>query len=77
MVRTQIYLTEKEQRALRALGKSTGRTQSEMIREAVDEFVQKRHGLHRAKALGKAFGIWRNRTDLPDLREMRRGWRRS
>lgn len=77
MVRTQIYLTEKEQRALRALGKSIGQTQSEMIRQAVDEFVQRRHGSHRLEILRQARGIWSDRTDLPDLRELRRGWRRS
>jgi predicted DNA-binding protein len=75
MVRTQIYLTQAEQRALSALGKATGRTRSEIIREAVDEFVQKRHASHRLKLLRQARGLWKIRTDSPDVRQLRRGWR--
>lgn len=37
--RTQIYLTEEEQRALEARAFATGRTKSDLIREAIDAYL--------------------------------------
>jgi len=37
--RTQIYLDEEQQRRLTARSRSTGRTKSDLIREAVDAFL--------------------------------------
>lgn len=71
MVRTQIYLTEEEQEALRALARDTGLSQSELIREAIDEMLERQKLVDRRSALQKAHGIWRDRIDLPDLRELR------
>ena len=39
MVRTQIYLTEREQKALRSMSSLTGKSQSELIREALDTMI--------------------------------------
>lgn len=39
MIRTQIYLTEQEQTALRGLSSKTGKTQSQLIREAIDRLI--------------------------------------
>jgi predicted DNA-binding protein len=40
MVRTEIYLTEEERGALNALATSTGKKQAQLIREAVDRFIE-------------------------------------
>ncbi|MBA2441190.1 MAG: ribbon-helix-helix protein, CopG family [Rubrobacter sp.] len=71
MVRTQIYLTEGEQEALRSLARDTGRTQSELIREAIDAMLERQKPVDRGAVMRRARGIWSDRTDLPDFRELR------
>jgi hypothetical protein len=39
VTRTQIYLEETQHRRLRQLAESTGRTQSDLIRQAIDTFL--------------------------------------
>lgn len=77
MVRTQIYLTEAEQQALRALSRRTGRTQSELIREAVDRLIAQSEKTDRLAALRQARGMWQGREDLPDFATLRRELDRS
>lgn len=72
MTRTQIYLTEAEQLALRALARATGKTQSELIRSAIDRFVASFDEDAKRKALMAAAGIWKRRADLPDFGSIRR-----
>jgi hypothetical protein len=72
MVRTQIYLTEPERQALRALTSRTRRTQSELIREAVDHFIAQSGPLDRRALLRQARGLWQDREDLPDFAALRR-----
>ena len=76
MVRTQIYLTERQREALAAIAGHAGRRQSELIREAVDRYIEQRSGQHREALLREAAGVWRTRSDLPDYDEMRAEWDR-
>jgi len=76
MIRTQIYLTEEENRAVTRLGKSQGSGKSEIIRQAIDEFIQRRDGAGRLKALRAARGMWADYSNLPDLRKMRKSFDR-
>jgi predicted transcriptional regulator len=74
MVRTQIYLTGKERAALRDLARQTGKTQSELIRRAVADFICRFKPLEpgdRQALLQQAWGMWRERDDLPDFRALR------
>ncbi len=77
MVRTQIYLTEPERVGLDAAAKATGKKQSQLIREAVDRFLDLAQGPRRATVLQEAAGLWKNRTDLPDFAAARRSWDRG
>ena len=71
MERTQIYLTDKERKALRALAKRLGQSQSALIRAAVDRYVERYQEGNRLGLLRQARGIWSDRRDLPDFRQVR------
>jgi len=77
MVRTQIYLTEKQRDKLSAIAKTVGKKQSELIREAIDRLIDLSGSDHREMVLREAAGIWRDRSDLPDFNSIRAEWDRS
>jgi len=77
MVRTQIYLTEEERCGLTALAASTGKNQAQLIREAVDRFIELTSGSRRKSILNSAAGMWQDRDDLPDFHAARRTWDRN
>lgn len=76
MIRTQIYLTEEEMAALKSLSSQTAKKQSELIREAVDDFITKFSNSRREDILDKVAGIWKHRNDLPDFDKLRKEWDR-
>lgn len=71
MERTQIYLTEREKKALRAMARRLGTTQSALIRTAVDRFVHREDQRGRLELLRAGRGMWQARTDLPDFALLR------
>jgi len=72
MVRTQIYLTEAERAALKAIARQTGQKQSELIRQAIDRLIEGFQPGERRARLQMARGMWRERGDLPDFKSLRR-----
>jgi Arc/MetJ-type ribon-helix-helix transcriptional regulator len=76
MIRTQIYLTDKQRAELSDIAKSQGKNQSEIIREAIDRLIDQAGRNRKESALQKAAGIWKNRKDLPDFRALRSEWDR-
>lgn len=77
MVRTQIYLTEEERDGLSVLAEASGKKQSKLIREAIDQFIGQFSQSHRAAVLKQAAGLWQGRKDLPDFEGMRKNWDRT
>ena len=77
MIRTQIYLTEPQRDELAAMARTSGKKQSELIRQAVDRFIRQSRRSRREVVLREAAGIWKNRKDLPDFKSMRSQWDRD
>ena len=77
MVRTQIYLTERQRDQLAAMARTAGKKQSELIREAVDRLIDQAGCSRREAVLREAAGMWKDRTDLPDFGATRAGWNRT
>ena len=77
MVRTQIYLTERQRTELAAISKAVGKKQSELIREAIDRLITQLSHNQREVVLREAAGIWKERKDLPDFRAIRTEWDRN
>lgn len=76
MVRTQIYLTERQRKELAAIAKTVGKKQSELIREAVDRYIHQSGTSQRKAVLRETAGIWKTRKDLPDFKKIRAEWDR-
>ncbi len=77
MVRTQVYLTEREREELAALSEVTGKKQSELIRQAVDCLIEQSAARRREAVLQRAAGMWKDRDDLPDFTAIRADWDRG
>ncbi|HHJ20939.1 MAG TPA: ribbon-helix-helix domain-containing protein [Gammaproteobacteria bacterium] len=77
MIRSQIYLTEDERDSLKIISKETGRTQSDLIREAVDSLISQITKKNSNEKRQEAFGIWKDREDYPDTRALRNEFDRS
>ena len=72
MVTAQITLTDQEGAALRALAEQAGKSEDELLLEAVRQLVTQFRHNHRRELLQQARGMWKDRTDLPDLETLRR-----
>lgn len=76
MIRTQIYLTDRQRAELVSISKTLGKKQSELIREAVDHLIDQAGHSRREIILRESAGLWKDRTDLPDFKALRTEWDR-
>lgn len=75
MADIEVNLTETQQRALQEIALRTGKTEGELIHDAVEKII--RQGLPSGNSgMLQARGIWRDRDDLPDFGKLRREWDR-
>ncbi len=76
MATAQVTLTEAESETLRAIAQRTGKTQEQLLHEAVGSFLAQSKQQNRLALLQQAKGIWKDRRDLPELEELRAGFDR-
>ncbi|MCD4718625.1 MAG: ribbon-helix-helix domain-containing protein [Desulfobacula sp.] len=77
MIRTQIYLTDKQRTEIAAISNAFGKKQSELIREAVDLLINQKGRKRRKVVLLEAAGLWKDRRNLPDFKVIRSEWDRQ
>ena len=71
MATAEIHLTEQEAQALRDLAQRTGKTPDALLHEAVAQLLSQARHEDRLALLRQARGIWKDRTDLPQLATLR------
>jgi hypothetical protein len=74
MIRTQIYLSDVEKTGLSRIAAQTGMSQSDLIRHAIDAFIEGSQDQDRTRVIQDVAGVWAARKNLPDLRDLRTGW---
>ena len=74
---TRTDLTSRQRDQLAAIASSCNKRQSELIREAVDRFIEKHGRDRRQSVLRTAAGIWADRANIPSLRVLRDAWNRD
>ena len=77
MVRTQVYLEEREVEGISALARVSGKKQSQIIREAIDVYLESQRSAARKIAVERCAGIWQDRDDLPDFSRLRESFDRG
>ena len=74
-----MHLTDSEIVALQALARLTGKTEDELLQEAVKVVIKEAGEAEakrqqRLKSLRKVKGMWKDRDDLPDFEQLRKKW---
>ena len=71
MITASITLCDEEEKALRAIAEESGKTPDELVREVVEQFLAEHQLEYRRTLRKQAYGMWRDRTDLPDFEALR------
>ena len=69
LIRTQIYLTQAQQKRLTLASRGAAMTKSELIRRAVDQFLDQQpasDSVDKAQRLSSIAGLWAGREDMAD-----------
>jgi hypothetical protein len=71
-----LHLTEQEQTALETLAQRLGNTPDEIVHDAVKRWIEQFQAEDRLSLLRQARGMWKDRSDLPAVADLRREWDR-
>ena len=77
MLTAHITLTDTESQIIQDITKSTGKTQDDVLHEAIEQFIARFTSQDRGTLLRQARGMWKDRDDLPDFETIRREWDRG
>ena len=77
MTIAELNLTEQEQTALATMARRTGKTPDELVHDAVKQLIVQSQCEDRLSLLQQACGMWKDRTDLLSLTDLRREWDRQ
>jgi hypothetical protein len=77
MIRTQIYLTQAEKKALKSISIQLGKSQSILIREAVDCLIAKFSKGRRESIIDNVAGMWKDRDNDYNIDKIRKEWDRK
>jgi hypothetical protein len=77
MAIAELHLTEQEQTALATIAQRMGKTPDEVVHDAVKQLIAQFQSEDRLSLLRQARGMWKERTDLPSLTDLRREWERQ
>ena len=72
-----LHLTEQEQTALETIAQRAGKTPDEFVHDAIKQLIAQFQSEDRLRLLRQARGMWKDRTDLPALSDLRREWDRQ
>jgi hypothetical protein len=67
-----LHLTAQEQTVLETMAQHLGKTPDELVRAAVKQLIAQFQSEDRLSLLRQARDMWKDRTDLPTLTDMRR-----
>lgn len=76
MIRTEVTLTDEEAAAIKRIADQSSRNEEDVIHFAIEMLIGQKVATSKLERLRAARGIWRDRTDLPDLRQLRAGFDR-
>ena len=72
-----LHLTEQEEIALETMAQHLGKTPDELVHDAVKQLIAEFQSEDRLSLLRQARGMWKDRTDLPSLTDLRCEWDRQ
>ena len=71
MAGAPITITEEQRSALHTIAEQAGKSVEQLVQEAVEQLIREFRQAHREAVLQQVFGMWRDRTDLPDFAAIR------
>lgn len=74
MPRKQINVSETQLEILRAIAARTGKSENQLLNEALEQFLESAEEAKKLSNLMAAAGIWKDRADLPDICKLREEW---